>query len=56
MSPRIGRPKAKRPKSKDIKVRIDEDTLQKLDAYCKKQAVARAEAIRTGISLLLSQN
>ena len=55
MSPRIGRPKAERPKSKDIKVRIDEYTLIKLDDYCKKKSTTRAEAIRIGIDLLLTQ-
>ena len=55
MSPRIGRPKAERPKSKDIKVRVDEETLQKLDDYCKKNSTTRAEAIRIGIYLLLKK-
>lgn len=55
MSPRIGRPKAERPKSKDIKVRVDEETLCKLDEYCEKKSTTRAEAIRTGINLLLTK-
>ena len=55
MSTRIGRPKAERPKSKDIKVRVDEETLCKLYEYCEKKSTTRAEAIRTGINLLLTK-
>jgi hypothetical protein len=55
MSSRIGRPKAENPKSKDIKVRVNEEELRKLDEYCKEQSVTRAEAIRVGINLLLTQ-
>lgn len=55
MSPRTGRPKAENPKSKDIKVRIDAETERKLDEYCEKSNVTRAEAIRRGIYLLLEK-
>mgnify|MGYP002546746761 CR=1 FL=1 len=55
MSPRTGRPKAENPKSNDIKVRLDDNTAQKLDAYCKQQGITRAEAIRQGIHLLLEK-
>ena len=54
MSPRTGRPKAENPKSNDLKVRIDQATMQRLDAYCKEHGITRAEAIRQGIHLLLS--
>lgn len=55
MSPRTGRPKAENPKSNDLKVRIDNQTLQRLDAYCKAHGVVRAEAVRRGIHLLLEE-
>lgn len=55
MSPRTGRPKAEKPKSKDIKVRVDEEALRKLDKYCKEQSVTRAEAIRRGIHFILTE-
>lgn len=54
MSPRTGRPKAENPKSNDVKVRIDQTTMQRLDAYCEEHGITRAEAIRKGIHLLLS--
>lgn len=55
MSPRTGRPKADNPKSNDIKVRLDDETKVKLDEYCETHGITRAEAIRKGIHLLLSQ-
>lgn len=55
MSPRTGRPKVEKPKSNDIKVRVDNETATALDKYCEKHNVARAEAIRRGINLLLEK-
>ena len=55
MSPRTGRPKTDNPKSNDIKVRVNSDTMQRLDAYCEKKGITRAEAIRRGIDLLLAE-
>ena len=55
MSPRTGRPKADNPKNNDLKVRLDEETTKKLDAYCCENDLTRAEAIRKGIHLLLSK-
>lgn len=53
MSP-AGRPPSKNPKSIDLKVRIEKETSEKLDAYCLKHNITRAEAIRRGIHLLLA--
>lgn len=55
MSPRTGRPKADNPLSVDIKVRLDNDTNEKLLEYCENHNITRAEAIRKGIHLLLVQ-
>ena len=54
MSPRTGRPKAENPKANDVKVRLDDETTKKLDAYCTAHGITRAEAIRRGIHLLLT--
>lgn len=54
MSPRTGRPVIGKRKDVDIKVRIDEDTNKKLQSYCEKERVSRAEAIRRGIDMVLS--
>lgn len=55
MSPRTGRPKAENPKNNDVKVRLDTETTKKLDTYCLKNEITRAEAIRKGIHLLLDK-
>lgn len=55
MSPRTGRPKADNPKRNDVKVRLDDETSEKLDAYCKDKGITCAEAIRQGIYLLLGK-
>lgn len=49
-----GRPKADNPKQNDIKVRVDDATLAKLDAYCAKYHTNRATAIRKALLALLS--
>ncbi|RHR91472.1 ribbon-helix-helix protein, CopG family [Coprobacillus sp. AF15-30] len=52
MSPRTGRPKIDNPKSNRITVRMDDNTLNILQNYCKKENVDKAEAIRRGIEKL----
>lgn len=54
-SKKIGRPKSENPKNIDVKIRIDEETNQKLLSYCKEHKITRVEAIRQGIHLLLSK-
>lgn len=55
MSPRTGRPKVDEPKDIRFSIRIDNDTNKRLDNYCEKNRITKAEAIRQGIHLLLSQ-
>ena len=55
MSPRTGRPKAENPKVVRYNVRLDVETDKKLDEYCVEHGIEKAEAIRMGIHLLLSQ-
>ena len=55
MSPRTGRPKVDEPKDIRFSIRIDDDTNKKLDIYCEENGITKAEAIRQGIHLLLSQ-
>ena len=54
-SKKIGRPKIKNPKNIDVKVRLDEETNEKLLSYCKEHNITRVEAIRQGIHLILSK-
>lgn len=55
MSPRTGRPKVDNPKNNDVKVRLDNETTRRLDEYCFANKITRAEAIRKGIHLLLTE-
>lgn len=55
MSPRAGRPKVDNPKRNDVKVRLDDEASKRLDVYCIKNNITRAEAIRKGIHLLLAE-
>ena len=55
MSPRTGRPKSENPKNERITIRLDNDTLKKLNAYCLKENIDKAEAVRRGINKLMSE-
>lgn len=55
MSPRTGRPKAEKPKANDVKVRLDDETHEKLLKYCEIHKITKAEAIRKGIHLVLQE-
>ena len=55
MSPRTGRPVVGEAKTNDVKVRIDDTTHKALLDYCKEHKITKAEAIRQGIALLLTQ-
>ncbi|MFV0396366.1 MAG: ribbon-helix-helix protein, CopG family [Coprobacillaceae bacterium] len=48
----MGRPKVDKPK-KNLTIRIDEDDLKKLENYCKRKNLSKAEAIRQAINELM---
>ena len=50
-SKKMGRP-TENPKPFKLSVRIDEKTLETLDAYCKREGITRMEGIRHGIQRL----
>jgi len=52
----MGRPKSENPKRNDVKVRLDDATLIRLEKYCIEHSITKAEAIRKGIHLLLAEN
>lgn len=54
MSP-AGRHKAENPKEVRFSIRLDRETEDKLEEYCKKHSITKGEAIRRGIHLLLSE-
>lgn len=53
MSPRTGRPKAKKPKNVDVKVRFDEENHNRILKYCENHNMTRTEAIRKAVDLLI---
>jgi predicted DNA-binding protein len=55
MSPRTGRPKSDNPKSTQLAVRLDNDTLNKLDEVSKVNSETRVQTIRRGIEKLYSE-
>ena len=48
MSP-MGRPKSSNPKSTQLSVRLDKETLEKLDVCAKEPQETRVQIIRRGI-------
>lgn len=55
MPRKMGRPKAENPKDIKFSIRLDADTDRRLDEYCEKHGMKRAEAIRKGVHLLLAE-
>lgn len=51
---KMGRP-TDNPKSNPIHVRLDNESLEILDRYCKQENIKRTEGIRHGIQLLESR-
>lgn len=52
MSPKTGRPLKKDPKDTRIQVRLDKDTLNKLDICVDESKSNRSEILRQGINLV----
>lgn len=49
MSPRTGRPKSDNSKDTMLRVRIDDETVHKLDITSKKLGISKSEVVRNGI-------
>lgn len=49
MSPRTGRPKSDNSKDTMLRVRIDEETVNKLDFTSRKLDMTKSEVVRNGI-------
>lgn len=48
-SKKIGRPPSDKPKSKTIEIRVDRETMIKLDAAAEKLNTSRSDIVRKGI-------
>lgn len=55
MSPRTGRPKSDNPKSTQLSVRLDNETIKKLDEVAKENSETRVQTLRRGIEKLYSE-
>lgn len=56
MTPRTGRPHADNPKDTRIQIRLDKETLQRLDKCAKKHNTSRSEIIRRGINCVFKES
>lgn len=54
MGPKMGRPKTDNPKSNPIHVRLDKESKEILEEYCKQENIPKTEGIRRGIQKLKS--
>lgn len=50
---KMGRPKGENNKDKVCTIRMDESTLRRLEAYCKLMNIAKSEAVRDAINMLV---
>ncbi|AZS14405.1 ribbon-helix-helix protein, CopG family [Paenibacillus lutimineralis] len=48
-SKKMGRPPSDKPKSKTIEIRVDQETMSKLDASAEKLNTSRSAIVRKGI-------
>ncbi|MDE7230438.1 MAG: ribbon-helix-helix protein, CopG family [Oscillospiraceae bacterium] len=55
MSPRTGRPPKENPKDTRIQIRLDKETLDKLDECAEREQTSRSEIIRRGIDLVCAK-
>ena len=55
MSPRTGRPLKENPKDTRIQIRLDKDTLKKLDECADEKSTTRSDVIRQGIDLVYAE-
>lgn len=53
---KMGRPKAVNPKSVGLSVRLDADTAEAMEGYCRRNGVSKGEAIRRGIHRLVDDD
>ena len=52
---RPGRPRGTNNKDVICSMRMDKETKERLDAYCKKMKIAKSEALRRAIQMLTEE-
>ena len=53
---RTGRPKSENPKSQSIKIRLDEETNDRLSDYAKRHKMRKTEVVRKGLNMILDSD
>ena len=53
--PRTGRPPAENPKNDRVSIRFTKEQFTRLDDYCKRNGLERAEAIRMAVEKMLAE-
>lgn len=52
---KMGRPKGDNNLVKSYTIRMDDDTLTRLEAYCKLTKIAKSEAVRKAINTMIDE-
>lgn len=50
---KMGRPVIGKPKTVEIRTRVDEDLSNKINSYCEKKKITRSDFLRKGIDMVL---
>lgn len=53
---KLGRPKGENNKECICSIRMEEQTIKRLETYCKKKNIVKSEAIREAINLLIKDD
>lgn len=49
---RLGRPYSDNPKNHTFSVKIDQEMLRRLEAYCERHGIPKGEAVRQALTIL----
>lgn len=53
---KMGRPKGENNMERVCTIRMDENTIARLEKYCELMNIAKSEAIRTAINKMIDEN
>lgn len=52
---KMGRPVIGKPKTVEIRTRVDEDLSNQINSYCEKKKITRSDFLRKGIDMVLNE-
>lgn len=53
---KMGRPIIGKPKTVEIRTRVDEDLSDKINSYCENKKITRSDFLRKGIEMVLQDD